>query len=517
MDILNINLLNITLNLVNYLRKNDFLIPSNKIICFFEIIKDINILSKDSIKNITKSIFCTNEVEYKKYDDLFNNFFESYKTTSFESLLKLQEKKNINELNKKISNLESEFNDKFKKIIKEYDELIQEVINDNIDVFKKQQSILNVLSLDEINYLEHLLNEIDDENLKSLINLKKDNLLNITKDNISSSLNKLMLLNINNKNISSINNLILESSNVTNILDNSLNSMKKKYDNINKTFNENKKNIDIQYNKNIYKIKEKIETIKHRETFLEGYNSIHCLSNINDKTICSLDKNEYISLLDYIKLNANKFKSKLSINMKSSKNKIFDNKKTFQESIKFNGNPLKYYYKKPIIKKYKLVCCLDISGSVSKHLDSIISFIYELNTVFNGGIEIYGFVNKLINYTFIFKNYTTKELIYEIKGSRGYSNYTIPIKQLNNTSIDKNTIILFFGDSRNNKNESFCNDLNELYNKSKKIIWLNPENKSKWNKADSTMSLISNIIGNNNIYEIEKVSQLINFLNDFSI
>ena len=50
-----------------------------------------------------------------------------------------------------------------------------------------------------------------------------------------------------------------------------------------------------------------------------------------------------------------------------------------------------------------------------------------------------------------------------------------------------NLVIIILGDARNNYGEAKDEILRELYNKAKRVIWLNPEPKMSWTVGDAEM------------------------------
>lgn len=105
-----------------------------------------------------------------------------------------------------------------------------------------------------------------------------------------------------------------------------------------------------------------------------------------------------------------------------------------------------------------------------------------------------------------------------MKGHRGYSNYYKALTDFNEEyfkNVDKNTIIIFFGDARNNKNDTGIEYIKSLKEKCKSIIWLNPEEKRKLNATDSIIGKYEPYI--DNLYEVLDVKDLIDFMENFSL
>lgn len=533
---MNDNLISIVIKLVRFLRDNEFSVPLTASIMFLEMIKNFEFLSKKEFLHISKSIFCKTQMEYEAYDDLFTKFFFEKEIETIKWLAE-QEQKNIES---EFAKAKAQMDEDVKKIkaeqIAKSKVAIEEVLSARYKVYKDQEDFVamnttNDMSFENIleKYIENTKAENDSMQLtKEFINLKREIIKELVKDkeqidfcSIKKNLEKLMMQNFIEDNNMKFNNLLLKSAETVSKVENEYN---KRLNKINKETNEltsqKKRELNdllLQKNKAVEKVKIKLTTQTHRQEF-EGRGAVIELLKNTDRTVTELNNDEYDSLMYYIKANASKFRTKIGSSMKKAKNKQFDYKKTLEQSVKYNGIPLKLYYKKPIVKKFKLFVVLDVSGSVSKYLKVLSAFLFELNTVFNGGIEVYGFVSDLLDFTDGFKKNSLDEAVKCTLGHRGYSNYYKALTDFYSECyqrIDKDSIILYFGDARNNKNKSGEEVLYNINKRAKYSVWLNPEPKHKWNTGDSVIDIYSRNV--NATYEVNKVNQLIYFLNNFAI
>ena len=445
-------------------------------------------------------------------------------------------------LEKQLSDSRAAIKQEIEKIqeesLKRRKEALEEVLSANFKVYRDHNKLLDEIhdtvnrecSFDKIKkqYLYRLKQEDDSKLTAAFIELKKDVIKELSSkeekidfNGIKNKLQQLMMENLMSDNNEDLNKLLLQSANTVTKVDTELSKLLRKVDKdakeakLQREQELNKINSDIS--KEIENVKVKLSAKSHRESF-QGKGAVIELLRNGDKSISRLNKTEYQSLLYYIKVNAAKFRTKVGASMKQDKNKEFDFRKTIQNSVKYNGIPLKFYYRRKIKKKYKLFCILDVSGSVSKYLEVLSLFLYELNTVFNGGIEIYGFVSDLLDFTDVFKNQTVDEAVKLTQGRRGYSNYNKALNDFYDNCyqrIDKESIILYFGDARNNKNASGKEILSAINSKAGYSVWLNSEEHKKWDTGDSIMSTYSKYV--NSVFEINTVEQMIYFLNNFSM
>ena len=540
-DNVNTNLTAVLIKLMRYLRQNNFIVPITSGIMFIDMIKnsDFNCLNKSQFMYISKAVFCTNQLEYDCYEELFQKFFFNIEITSLELLAENEKRMLEKQLSDSRATIKQEIEKIQEESLKRRKEALEEVLSANFKVYRDHNKLLDEIQKDTVNrecsfdkiknqYLDRLKQEYDSKLTAAFIELKKDVIRELSSkeekidfDGIKNKLQQLMMENLMNNNNEDLNRLLLQSANTVTKVDTELSKLLRKVDKdakeakLQREQELNKINSDIS--KEIENVKVKLSAKSHRESF-QGKGAVIELLRNGDKSISRLNKTEYQSLLYYIKVNAAKFRTKVGASMKQDKNKEFDFRKTIQESVKYNGVPLKFYYRRKIKKKYKLFCILDVSGSVSKYLEALSLFLYELNTVFNGGIEIYGFVSDLLDFTDVFKNQTVDEAVKLTQGRRGYSNYSKALNDFYDNCyqrIDKESIILYFGDARNNKNASGKEILSAINSKAGYSVWLNSEEHKKWDTGDSIMSTYSKYV--NSVFEINTVEQMIYFLNNFSL
>lgn len=522
--------MDIVIDLVRYLRKYKYLISPSCVIDFFNMTSSFDILNLEDFYGISKTLFCKNIIQSTSYEDLFYKFIRKYVTSNVEDLIKLEKEKQKNEIKSLKDKLQTERLEIANKATEEKKKIINNIVSDKMLTVKQQKKQFENLNNESSGKLDNILKKINKEYLKDFLALDIEGVSSYIKfedefpvNKFKKDLNDLMMENLQDENFDEdLNELLVKTSkSLSKISD----SYKKESNAIQKKViekeSENQREINMtikEQHEHIGEIVKKFGTKNHRNGEFKGKNAIQDLLNIKDKQINKLNEKEYTSLIDYIKLNASKFRTVISRSMRQSKNKVFDYKATMANSIKYYGEPMKLYYKKPIIKKYKLICIMDISGSVSKYLKLLTSFLYEINAVFNGGVHIFGFVSDLIDFTEVFNKESLDIAVENTKGHRGYSSYYKALSDFNDDYlkiVDKNTIVIFFGDARNNKNNDGLDYLNAIKERCKSIVWLNPETKEKWNNGDSIIGKYEQCI--DQLHEILEVDDLVKFMENFSL
>lgn len=569
---------------VNFLRNEDFTISTDALIKFFELYTEFDVFEIDDIKYTLKMLICKNREQYHSFEDCFDMFFyglidfnnmEAYNILK-EQLIEARASDLIKEKEEK----EKEFEEYQKQIELKKQEKIEEIKQNKNKIEEEKEKFIESSNIKDISQFRRRkekgeaqlkewadnntdkikeflnkckLNETQKEDAFKVLSLSQEKIIDLMckepdkkMNELRQILNTVMMDNLLEDNDPIINNLCLTSSNILmkskNYVDKKLNEMKSelsKFDNsireesnklnsINKVMNqetEQKRKEIKEYDKKLNNISNEIEkeiTIKHRPVFIEGNNSVKVNTNSDllAKDIEKLSDKQYETLTEIIKANASKFKTKISRSMIKHKSKRFNYKKTMQNSIKTYGIPMELYYEKPKVKKTKIVCILDVSGSCAKSSKLLLRFIYELSNVFKGGVKSYAFVKDLTDISDFFVNYHINDAIEESLKSvpRTYSDYYTALKTFNNLylgEVDKNTIVIFLGDARNNKNEPGLEFLSAIQKRAKSTIWLNTEEKPKWNVNDSVIGLYSEYM--NDVREILTTNDIVKFLEGFKI
>ena len=76
-------------------------------------------------------------------------------------------------------------------------------------------------------------------------------------------------------------------------------------------------------------------------------------------------------------------------------------------------------------------------------------------------------------------------------------------------NITKDSMMIFMGDARNNKNESGVEFLKEMSRRSKRCYWLNTDKVEKWDQGDSIASTYKKY---SDMYEVTTIREMINFI-----
>lgn len=549
----------ILIEFIDFLNKNEFNINVSKIFNFINMMnnEDISFANYDDVLGLMKISFCTNQDENNNIEKLFKKFLNNYEELQEINKQIKKNQKNLSDLTETEKNTENEFKkflekantdkealtkhfeEQKKELIKQYEEDLKNspLNKKDLDFLKKNEKDLKKLKLSSKNKNTNkniLDNKLEETSKESIDDLLKEVMDYAKKCILKNDINSFDLANkyfsilekvqkfkntekkeLNEK----LKNLEEEKVKEKKKIDEEIEKERKKTKEIQKKINillSSKKNLE---DKMILKEK----SLQNRLEFINGKNSVvttkQKLDKVFEKNFKQLSLEDKKKIIHYINKNILKFKTKLAKNIRTeNKNKI-DISETIKNACKTGGLPINIFYEKPKASKPNMVLILDVSGSCKEASEMMLTFMYLLQDVFKGGCKTFAFVDTLYDISDIMKSKNIEESIETVLNTiprKGvYSNYYKPLKTLwcdKNKCINKDSIVIFIGDARNNSNPDGINYLNNICRKAKKSYWLNTESYSKWGIKDSLAFKYNRII---KMYETLNTSDLIYFLNNF--
>ncbi len=210
------------------------------------------------------------------------------------------------------------------------------------------------------------------------------------------------------------------------------------------------------------------------------------------KLIYQITPEEIKEMNDLIRRFGQKLKNRISLRKKRLKHGRIDIKRTLRSSLQYGGVPFKIFHKDRKIERPKLVVLCDISGSVNQYSRFMLLLTYTLQSLFSK-VRTFAFISNIVEITPLFMEMNPERAINSIFDDKNFtygwgSNYGKCFEQFTgeySSSLTHRTTVLVLGDGRNNYQDPGLNAFIRIKERSRNILWLNPDRKHLWNWADS--------------------------------
>lgn len=204
-----------------------------------------------------------------------------------------------------------------------------------------------------------------------------------------------------------------------------------------------------------------------------------------------LERQHFNELKELVRKLSKKLAAKHSRRRRVEKRGKLDVAKTLRKNIHNDGILFDTHWKKKRKDQPKLIALCDISNSVAAYAKFLLLFLYSLNDVLPN-VRSFCFSNRTGEVSDLFSQYDAADALdraFDLwgRGSSDYGQSLVDFSDACLNDIDRNTTVIILGDARNNKGDPRLDIMRAIYERSKTVIWLNPERRSHWHTGDSEM------------------------------
>jgi uncharacterized protein len=168
-----------------------------------------------------------------------------------------------------------------------------------------------------------------------------------------------------------------------------------------------------------------------------------------------------------------------------------DVRRTLRRNAAWGGVPFLTAWKRKHRDRPKIVALCDVSGSVSRVSDFFLLLIHSLHEVVSD-VRSFAFSGHLIEVSDILESKTAEEAMAEIMskvgfGSSDYGGSFADFERQWMESVTPQTTVIVLGDARSNNLDPGADIVRRISERSKRLVWLNPEGRMTWGWGDSEM------------------------------
>jgi uncharacterized protein with von Willebrand factor type A (vWA) domain len=212
---------------------------------------------------------------------------------------------------------------------------------------------------------------------------------------------------------------------------------------------------------------------------------------LRDVRLSALEQRHHRMLHDLVLRMARRLVSEHSRRRKVFRRGQLHVPRTLRRNMKYDDAVFDLQWKSVKVDRPKVFAVCDVSGSVAAYARFMLMFLYSLEEVLPK-VRSFAFSSDLGEVSELFARNTIDDgIAIALKqyggGSTDYGQAFADFRRLCLDEIDNRATIIILGDARNNYGDARTDALKELYDRSKRVIWLNPEPRTMWNTGDSEM------------------------------
>jgi uncharacterized protein len=212
---------------------------------------------------------------------------------------------------------------------------------------------------------------------------------------------------------------------------------------------------------------------------------------LTDTRMGSIGRQDLALMQGLVRRMAKRLAVRYSRRIHHAKRGRLDVRRTLRRSMAHDGIPFEVIWKEERIERPKIAVLCDVSRSVAAAAQFLLLFLYSLNEVI-AKLDAYAFSDRLIDVSDILESRKVEIAIPEILERIGFrsTNYGQSLDDFCQSFIDRvdrHTTIIILGDGRSNYADPRVDLMRKLRERSRSVIWLNPEPETFWGQGDSEM------------------------------
>ena len=240
---------------------------------------------------------------------------------------------------------------------------------------------------------------------------------------------------------------------------------------------------------------------------------------LGDTPFANLSAGELVRLRDVIAKLVRKLRDMATRRHAARRRGVPDIKRTLRAATRTQGIPLELKFRQKPPRKGRVVVFCDVSGSVWSSARFMLTMLYALQDCFDR-VKSFVFVDEPVDVTHFFDDHEIDQALAKILESpeiaygaaTDYGRMLRHFKARHMETITKKTTVIVIGDGRTNYGNPEEKILEEIRDRSRRLLWLNPEDENFWNSGDSEMRTYE--IYCNDVRHCQNLNQLAAFFNE---
>lgn len=225
--------------------------------------------------------------------------------------------------------------------------------------------------------------------------------------------------------------------------------------------------------------------------FAEGENERWRERMLAETRLSAIDRRDQARMRVLVRAMARRLAVLHGRSRKRARRGVLDARRTLRRNMAWGGTPFHTVWKRQKVDKPRLVVLCDVSGSVAAVAQFLLLFLYEMKEALSG-LRAFAFAGELVEVSEILEREEMDRAIARIMarvgfGSSNYGNSLADFERGFMHILDRRTTVVILGDGRGNRTDPRVDILQRMANRSRQVVWLNPEPRTLWGTGDSDM------------------------------
>src|SRR5664279_1486166 len=240
-------------------------------------------------------------------------------------------------------------------------------------------------------------------------------------------------------------------------------------------------------------LRENVRDVVSQALLLYGREESENLRNeiLRNAPLARLERRQVEQMKALIRAIARRLRERYSKPRKRQRRGHLDVRRTLRRNAAWGGIPFLTSWKRRHRDRPKIVALCDVAGSVAQVSDFFLLLIHSLHEVVDD-VRSFAFSGHLIEVSDILDTKSPEEAMKEIMskvgfGSSDYGGSLVDFEKGWIRSVTPKTTVVVLGDARTNNLDPRADILRTISERSKRLVWLNPEGRMAWGWGDSEM------------------------------
>ena len=240
-------------------------------------------------------------------------------------------------------------------------------------------------------------------------------------------------------------------------------------------------------------LRENVREVVNQALLLYGREESENLRHeiLRNAPLARLERRQLEQMKVLIRAIARRLRERYSKPRKRQRRGHLDIRRTLRRNAAWGGVPFLTSWKRRHRDRPKIVAICDVSGSVAQVSDFFLLLVHSLHEVVDD-VRSFAFSGHLIEVSDILDTKSPEAAMSEIMskvgfGSSDYGGSLLDFEKGWIRTVTPKTTVIVLGDARTNNLDPRADILRRISERSKRLVWLNPEGRMAWGWGDSEM------------------------------